>query len=99
MPRGSHRCAHAPYRMPTPQADACQTCGTTENRRMCLHCGFVGCCESKGAHAKEHYEQTGHVMISVLPLSPASFVWCYSCSEYVYGPTDHPACPEACGSS
>jgi uncharacterized UBP type Zn finger protein len=89
---GSHRCAHVPLHLPTtPPADACATCHTTENRRFCLTCGQVGCCDSLGAHAKAHAEQTGHAVISALPLSRLSFVWCYKCDDYVIGPADHPA--------
>lgn len=89
---GDKRCVHVPAQMPAAvPAEACATCGTSENRRLCLTCGRVGCCDSLGAHAKAHAEATGHWVISALPLSRLSFVWCYKCNDYVIGPKDHPA--------
>ena len=45
--------------------------------RMCLVCGFVGCCDSsKNKHATRHYYTTGHpVMRSIEP--GESWGWCY----------------------
>jgi uncharacterized UBP type Zn finger protein len=45
--------------------------------RMCLTCGYVGCCDSSPhRHASEHFAQTGHpVMRSVEP--GENWRWCY----------------------
>ncbi|MEM7340624.1 MAG: low temperature requirement protein A [Actinomycetota bacterium] len=45
--------------------------------RMCLTCGHVGCCDdSVGAHATEHFQETGHpVMISIE--AGATWAYCY----------------------
>lgn len=45
--------------------------------RMCLVCGFVGCCDtSKNKHMKQHYETTGHPIFRSIRLDE-SWVWCY----------------------
>jgi uncharacterized UBP type Zn finger protein len=45
--------------------------------RMCLTCGYVGCCDSSPhRHASEHFAQTGHpVMRSIEP--GENWRWCY----------------------
>lgn len=45
--------------------------------RMCLTCGYVGCCDnSKNKHATAHFRATDHPLIrSVEP--GESWVWCY----------------------
>ncbi|MGK2902016.1 MAG: UBP-type zinc finger domain-containing protein [Mycobacterium sp.] len=45
--------------------------------RMCLSCGYVGCCDSSPhQHATAHFHRTGHpVMRSVEP--GESWRWCY----------------------
>jgi len=45
--------------------------------RMCLTCGFVGCCDtSKNKHAKSHYEESGHPLMRSIRLQERS-IWCY----------------------
>jgi uncharacterized UBP type Zn finger protein len=89
---GTERCVHVPLHMPVAKpADACATCSTPDNRRYCLTCGQVGCCDSLNGHARAHAHETGHWVMSALPLSRLSFVWCYKCDAYVIGPADHPA--------
>ncbi len=45
--------------------------------RMCLVCGFVGCCDtSKNKHANQHYEETGHPLIRSIRMDEG-WVWCY----------------------
>lgn len=45
--------------------------------RMCLTCGFVGCCDSTaGRHSTKHFQETGHpVMRSFEP--GEEWRWCY----------------------
>jgi len=46
--------------------------------RMCLICGYVGCCDtSKNKHMKQHYEQTGHPLFRSIRLTEG-WVWCYA---------------------
>lgn len=66
-----------------PRAEACEDCGLGGPIRMCATCGYVGCCESAAAHDTAHFEETGHPIIRQLPLSDASFTWCYECRDYL----------------
>ncbi|HEX3796534.1 MAG TPA: UBP-type zinc finger domain-containing protein [Acidimicrobiales bacterium] len=45
--------------------------------RLCLSCGFVGCCDSSpNAHATEHFAEDGHpLMQSFQP--GEDWIWCY----------------------
>ncbi|MFI9719213.1 UBP-type zinc finger domain-containing protein [Streptomyces sp. NPDC052396] len=66
---------------PAPLGATCPRCaeggGHPVQLRMCLACGFVGCCDSSaGRHATAHFEETGHpVMRSFEP--GQSWRWCY----------------------
>jgi uncharacterized UBP type Zn finger protein len=48
-----------------PSTRVCQDCidlgDSWPNLRMCLICGYVGCCDtSKNKHMHQHIEETGH---------------------------------------
>lgn len=52
----------------TPQADGCVDCLKTGEEwvhlRLCLSCGYVGCCEdSKNKHAKKHFRKVDHPVV------------------------------------
>lgn len=66
----------------TSDAEACEACGEHEHLRLCLTCGFVGCCESKQAHDHEHYDETGHPFITP-HRQEYDFLWCYDCGAYL----------------
>ena len=62
--------------------DVCQACvamgETWPALRMCLVCGFVGCCDtSRQKHMKQHYQETGHPLFRSLRLQEG-WVWCYA---------------------
>lgn len=63
------------------QREACEGClveGTAwVHLRMCLTCGYVGCCDSSvPRHADRHHQETGHpVMRSVEP--GEAWRWCF----------------------
>jgi uncharacterized UBP type Zn finger protein len=58
-------------------SDCLQSGGQWVHLRMCLTCGYVGCCDSSPhRHASEHFSKTGHpVMRSVEP--GEDWRWCY----------------------
>lgn len=48
--------------------DVCPDCVEQNDEwvhlRMCMSCGYVGCCDSsKNKHARAHYEASGHPII------------------------------------
>ena len=65
----------------TPSADGCEDCLETGDEwvhlRLCLTCGYVGCCDdSKNKHATRHYHQIGHPMIASYE-EGENWLWCY----------------------
>jgi uncharacterized UBP type Zn finger protein len=62
--------------------DACEGCGWTEDLRICLTCGYVGCCESHAAHNTAHFKSSGHSLIRP-HRSQSSWIWCYECNAFL----------------
>ena len=62
----------------TKDCEACVALGDTwPATRMCLVCGFIGCCDgSKNKHMKKHFEETGHPVIGPSKAG-RNWVWCY----------------------
>ena len=45
--------------------------------RLCLECGYVGCCDSsKNKHATKHFRGTAHPLVRSIEPGEA-WVWCY----------------------
>jgi uncharacterized UBP type Zn finger protein len=65
----------------TPSASGCEDCLKTGDHwvhlRMCLTCGYIGCCnDSKNKHATRHFHETHHpVVVSFEP--GEDWLWCY----------------------
>lgn len=67
------------------QAGGCQECQATGESyvaaRVCRVCGHVGCCDSSPkTHARQHFKDTGHAILSDLQ---DTWRWCYVCDDYV----------------
>lgn len=79
-------CPHLPIVFAKPRATECEE-GDIETHkfglRVCLTCGYVGCCEEDGAHAKKHAENSGHQVIASYPADKDSFIWCYTDNDYL----------------
>ena len=60
----------------------CEACGLTEDLRICLTCGYVGCCESHGSHDTEHFRNMGHPLIKPYE-SDYDWLWCYACYAFL----------------
>lgn len=75
-------CSHLDQiKVTEPETDVCPQCMESGDiwpaLRMCLICGFVGCCDtSKNKHMKAHYEETGHPIFRSIHLNEG-WVWCY----------------------
>ncbi|MDX1613438.1 MAG: ester cyclase [Candidatus Promineifilaceae bacterium] len=72
-----------------PTTDVCQDCVQLGDiwpaLRMCLFCGFVGCCDtSKNKHMKRHYQETGHPLFRSIRLNER-WVWCYEDNAFFSG--------------
>ena len=53
--------------------------------RVCLECGYVGCCDdSKHRHATRHHEETGHPAIATLEPDEA-WRYCYLAEVLISG--------------
>lgn len=64
-----------------PSADGCEDCLKMGDEwvhlRLCLTCGYVGCCDnSKNKHATAHYHGTHHPVI-VSYEEGENWMWCY----------------------
>jgi uncharacterized UBP type Zn finger protein len=57
--------------------DCILTGDTWVHLRLCMICGYVGCCDSsKNKHATKHFHSAGHpVMRSIEP--GERWMWCY----------------------
>ena len=65
-----------------PTSDDCEKCVALGDSwpalRMCLICGYVGCCDkSRNTHAFRHYQETGHPLITAYKEPGMDWIWCY----------------------
>ena len=65
----------------TPVARGCLDCLKTGDQwvhlRVCLTCGYVGCCDqSKNKHARAHYHASHHPIIQSLERGE-DWRWCF----------------------
>jgi predicted ester cyclase len=72
-----------------PTTDVCEQCVAQGDvwpaLRMCLICGFVGCCDtSKNKHMKQHFQETGHPIFRTIRLQER-WVWCYEDNAFISG--------------
>jgi predicted ester cyclase len=75
-----------------PATKVCQQCVELDTEwpslRMCLVCGFVGCCDtSVHRHTLEHYQETGHPIYRSIDPGD-SWVWCYEDKAVLTGLVD-----------
>ncbi len=78
----SSQCTHlGQIQAVTPSAAGCTDCLKIGDRwvhlRICLICGYVGCCNnSKNKHATRHFHFTNHPIIQSFEPGE-NWVWCY----------------------
>ena len=65
-----------------PSANGCEDClkmgDEWVNLRLCLTCGYVGCCDnSKNKHATRHFDATSHPVIVSYEYNE-NWLWCYT---------------------
>ena len=64
-----------------PKTSGCEECLPSGDAwvelRVCMTCGHIGCCDSsKGKHATQHFQDTGHPIMRSIDPGP-SWAWCY----------------------
>lgn len=81
-PEAAMICVHAERIRPVlPQSSGCDDCLRNGDSwlqlRMCMECGYVGCCDSsKNKHAIRHFRATRHPLARSLECGE-EWAWCY----------------------
>jgi hypothetical protein len=84
IPEPPDSCAHwDPQVEDAGSRPRCAVCGSVEEARLCVTCGYVGCCESQLAHATKHWIETGHPNTVPVPTREFGWRWCYADDMYV----------------
>ncbi len=83
-------CPHVDVELPTPLSDGCEDCRRLGDEwvhlRVCLTCGYVGCCDdSKNKHATAHWDEQHHPAIA--SLEPGE-TWRYCYEDEILAPGD-----------
>jgi uncharacterized UBP type Zn finger protein len=83
----SSNCTHLDQLRPvTPSAAGCEDCLKIGDSwvylRLCLTCGYVGCCDnSKNKHATRHFQRTDHPIIRSFERGE-TWGYCYKDESY-----------------
>lgn len=86
----SHPCAHVTgatprsiHRPPPGCEDCLRSGGRWVHLRVCLSCGYVGCCDSSpNRHATAHFRTTGHPLIASGELGE-TWAYCYADDQFL----------------
>jgi hypothetical protein len=84
---GERPCPHVQQIQVTePTTDVCADCVATGDiwpaLRMCLFCGYVGCCDTAtNRHMAQHYQETGHPLFRSIH-GDEGWIWCYACDAF-----------------
>lgn len=87
---GDKNCAHLHMiKVVDTDMDVCEDCVNLGDDwpalRMCLVCGYIGCCDtSKNKHMKQHFQETNHPIFRSIRLDE-SWVWCYEDDAFFSG--------------
>lgn len=70
-----------------PNTFGCEDClkmnASWVHLRVCLTCGYVGCCNSsKNKHASRHATETGHWVVMSME-SGEEWMWCYKDEDFI----------------
>lgn len=77
-------CVHLPKKIVGPRAEVCEENHVCNyGQRVCLTCGYVGCCDSCEQHMRIHAKKTGHQVMASYPANKDSFIWCYIDDDYL----------------
>jgi uncharacterized UBP type Zn finger protein len=97
--RQEKACAHGLQMRPVIPSSTrgCAEClalgDTWPHLRICLICGYVGCCDmAKNQHMLRHYRETGHMLIQSFE-EGEDWIWCYVDEALLIPPEMPPAGP------
>ncbi len=70
-----------------PAAVGCVDClasgSTWVHLRVCLTCGYTGCCNSSpNKHANKHADETGHHVVMSME-NGEEWMWCYEDNDFI----------------
>jgi uncharacterized UBP type Zn finger protein len=70
-----------------PNAMVCEDCVKTGSTwihlRVCLTCGYVGCCNSSpNKHASRHSKEVGHPVVMSME-GGEEWMWCYEDEDFI----------------
>jgi uncharacterized UBP type Zn finger protein len=70
-----------------PSAVGCEDClkmgASWVHLRVCLTCGYVGCCNSSpNKHASRHSREAGHPVVMSME-SGEEWMWCYEDEDFI----------------
>jgi len=78
-------CKHLPKKFAKPQNGF--KCGENHDCqlgiRVCLTCGYTGCCDSCSQHARIHANKEDHPVMAYYPADESSAIWCYIDDDYL----------------
>ena len=78
------QCKHLPEKFAKPRATECEeNHPCNHGQRVCLTCGYVGCCDSCEQHLRKHAQETGHQVMAAYPAQEGNFIWCYADDDYL----------------
>lgn len=86
--RSKNACSHLENMQEvTASAERCDDClragDTWVHLRLCMECGYVGCCEqSKNQHARNHSQGSGHAIIRSIEAGE-NWMWCYPDETFI----------------
>lgn len=71
----------------TPRTAGCEDClktgATWVHLRVCLTCGYVGCCNSSpNKHSSRHAKETGHHVVMSME-GGEEWMWCYEDEDFI----------------
>lgn len=85
----AQRCTHRDQIDPNvvPSSYGCRDCQKTGDEwvhlRICMTCGYVGCCDSsKNKHARRHFQDAGHPVVQSFEAGE-EWMWCYVDNVYL----------------
>ena len=83
LPVAPETCTHWDPQVLETARRRCEECPATEELRLCVTCGHVGCCESQLAHGTKHWLASGHPNTIPVGDAPFHWRWCYADDMYV----------------